>query len=131
MNFLQTCKNYVIIFIGALLLTTIAIGGIYIKIQSAEIQILQNDLTQKEIELSNEKANNTTLRATIKDQNEKVEANRNDYDSKIKQYEQWKNQPPEVKYKYITKEVRSNECEDIKKSIDNSIDRLNNNRLYN
>ena len=127
MNFLETYKNYIIFSF----IIIIAISGIYIKVQSAEIQILQNDLTQKEIDLSNEKANNTTLRATIKDQNEKVEANRNDYNSKIKQYEQWKNQPQEVKYKYITKEVRSNECEDIKKSIDNSIDRLNNNRLFN
>jgi len=131
MNFLELYKNYVIVLIATFLLTIIITSGLYIKFQSAKIQVLQNDLTQKEIDLSNEKANNTTLRATIKDQNEKVEANRNDYDSKIKQYEQWKNQPQEVKYKYITKEVKSNECEDIKKSIDNSIDRLNNNRLFN
>ncbi len=131
MDFLSTYKNYLIVFMGSLFITTIIIGGIYIKIQSTEIQILKNNLTQKEIELSNEKANNVTLRSSIKDQNEKIEANKNDYDSKIKQYEQWKNQPAEVKYKYITKEVKSNECEDIKKSIDNSIDRLNNNRLFN
>lgn len=131
MNYLSIYKNYIMIAIATLLITTIVIGGIYIKIQSAEIQILQNDLSQLQIELSNEKANNVTLRSSIKDQNEKIEANKNDYDSKIKQYEQWKNQPAEVKYKYITKEVRSNECEDIKKSIDDSINRLNNNRLYN
>jgi uncharacterized membrane protein len=119
------------ISIIALLITTITIGGIYIKIQSAEIQILQDNLMKKEIDLSNERANNVTLRSSIKDQNEKIEANKNDYDSKIKQYEQWKNQPAEVKYKYITKEVKSNECEDIKKSIDDSIDRLNAYRLHN
>lgn len=131
MNYLSIYKNYIMISIIALLITTITIGGIYIKIQSAEIQILQDNLMKKEIDLSNERANNVTLRSSIKDQNEKIEANKNDYDSKIKQYEQWKNQPAEVKYKYITKEVKSNECEDIKKSIDDSIDRLNNNRLYN
>jgi len=131
MNYLSIYKNYIMISIITLLITTITIGGIYIKIQSAEIQILQDNLMKKEIDLSNERANNVTLRSSIKDQNEKIEANKNDYDSKIKQYEQWKNQPAEVKYKYITKEVKSNECEDIKRSIDDSIDRLNNNRLYN
>lgn len=96
----------------------------------------KNDALIEEINNKNNKivlleSNNVLLKASIEDQNKKIEANKNDYDLKIKQYKQWKNQPAKVKYKYITKEVKSNECEDIKKSIDNSIDRLHNNRLYN
>lgn len=96
----------------------------------------KNNYLLEELNKANEqivllKSNNVSLKSSIEDQNKKIEANKNDYEEKIKQYEQWKNQPVEVKYKYITKEVKSNECEDIKKSIDDSINRLNNNRLYN
>lgn len=49
-----------------LLLTIITLGGGYVKIQSNEIKSLQKTLVDKEVEISNEKANNTTLRSNIK-----------------------------------------------------------------
>lgn len=118
----------IIIVILATLLIIFSIDIYFLKLNKESLIKELNDKNSKIVLLE---SNNISLKSSIKDQNEKIEANKNDYDSKIKQYEQWKNQPAEVKYKYITKEVRSNECEDIKKSIDDSINRLHNNRLYN
>lgn len=118
----------IIIVILATILIIFSIDIYFLKLNKESLIKELNDKNSKIVLLE---SNNISLKSSIKDQNEKIEANKNDYDSKIKQYEQWKNQPAEVKYKYITKEVKSNECEDIKKSIDDSIDRLNNNRLYN
>ena len=79
MNFLTTYKNYIIIAVVVLLLTIIALSGGYIKIQSNEIKSLQKTLVDKEVEISNEKANNITLRSSIKDQNQKIEEHKNNY----------------------------------------------------
>lgn len=119
MNFFTQYKDYAIIVALVSLLTIITIGGIYIKIQSAEIQLLQNDLAQTKIELSNEKANNITLSSKIKDQNQKIAEQENNYEAKLKEFQEWKNKPVEIKYKEIIKhqEVKSNECKDIKNII--------------
>ena len=73
MNFLTTYKDNIIIAVVVFLLTIITLSGGYIKIQSNEIKSLQKTLVDKEVEISNEKANNTTLRSSIKDQNQKIE----------------------------------------------------------
>lgn len=119
MNFLTTYKNYVIIAVVVLLLTIIALSGGYIKIQSNEIKSLQKTLVDKEVEISNEKANNTTLRSSIKDQNQKIEEHKNNYDSKLREFQEWKDKPVEIKYKEIIKYqgIKSNECKDIKNII--------------
>ena len=69
-----------------------------------------------------EKANNATAKAIIEKQNLLVELNKADYENNLKEYQNWKDKPPEVKYKEVIKykEVKSNECEDIKAVI-NSI----------
>ena len=119
MNFLTTYKNYVIIAVVVLLLTIIALSGRYIKIQSNEIKSLQKTLVDKEVEISNEKANNTTLRSSIKDQNQKIAEHENNYEAKLKELQEWKNKPAEIKYEKINKyiKVKSNECKDIKTII--------------
>jgi hypothetical protein len=98
---------------------------------NAKNESLLNVLNEANKEIVLLKSNNISLKASLNEQNKKIESNRLDYEQKLKQYEDWKKQPVEVKYQYITKEVKSNECEDIKKSIDNSIDRLNAYRLHN
>lgn len=119
MNFLTTYKDNIIIAVVVLLLTIIALSGGYIKIQSNEIKSLQKTLVDKEVEISNEKANNTTLRSSIKDQNQKIEEHKNNYDSKLREFQEWKDKPAEIKYKEIIKyqEIKSNECKDIKNII--------------
>lgn len=119
MNFLTTYKNYVIIGIVISMLTIILIESIYIKIQSSKINFLQEKITEIKLDLSNEKANNTTLRSSIKDQNQKIEEHKNNYDSKLREFQEWKDKPVEIKYKEIIKYqgIKSNECKDIKNII--------------
>lgn len=66
-----------------------------------------------------EKANNVSLMASINSQNEKIEENKIDYEKNLKELEDWKNKPPNIKYKAVIKfkEVKSNECKDIKNII--------------
>ena len=119
MNFLTTYKNYIIIGIVISMLTIILIESIYIKLQSSKITFLQEKITEIKLDLSNEKANNTTLRSSIKDQNQKIEEHKNNYDSKLREFQEWKDKPAEIKYKEIIKyqEIKSNECKDIKNII--------------
>ena len=69
-----------------------------------------------------EKANNVTAKATIKSQNDAIENQKVELSEKLQELQEWKNQPPETRYKEVIKykEVKSNECEDIKNII-NSI----------
>lgn len=125
--FISKFYNIIIVILSALLVSLL-IATYFLNLNRESLVEKLNE-ANKEIVLL--KLNNISLKASLDVQNNKVESNRLDYEKKIKQYEAWKNQPTEVKYKYITKEVKSNECEDIKKSIDNSIDRLNTYRMHN
>lgn len=125
--FISKFYNIIIVVLSTLLVSLL----ITLYFINAKNEGLLNVLNEVNKEIVLLKSNNISLKASLDDQNKKVESNRLDYEQKLKLYENWKNQPTEIKYKYITKEVKSNECEDIKKSIDDSIIRLNNNRLYN
>ena len=126
-TFISKFYNIIIVVLSTLLVSLL----ITIYFLNLNRESLVKDLNDKNSKIVSLETNNTTLKASIDEQNKKVEANRLDYEQKLKQYENWKNKPVEVKYKYITKEVKSNECEDIKKSIDSSIDRLNTYRMHN
>ena len=125
--FISKFYNIIIVILSTLLVSLL----IAIYFLNLNRESLIKDLNDKNSKIVLLETNNTTLKASIDDQNKKVEAHKLDYEQKLKQYENWKSQPVEVKYKYITKKVKSNECEDIKKSIDNSIDRLNTFRMHN
>ena len=125
--FISKFYNIIIVILSTLLVSLL----IAIYFLNLNRESLIKDLNDKNSKIILLETNNTTLKASLNDQSKKVEENRLNYEQKLKQYENWKNQPVEVKYKYITKEVKSNECEDIKKSIDNSIDRLNTFRMHN
>lgn len=119
MNFLTTYKDNILIMALVSLLTILAISAVYIKMQTVKIEFLQENTRKLEIEISNEKANNVTLSSTIKNQNQKIAEHQNNYDIKIKEFQEWKDKPAEIKYKEIIKykEVKSNECKDIKSII--------------
>ena len=125
--FISKFYNIIIVILSTFLVSLI----IAIYVLNINRESLVKDLNDKNSKIVLLETNNTTLKASLDDQSKKVEENRLNYEQKLKQYENWKNQPVEVKYKYITKEVKSNECKDIKKSIDNSIDRLNTFRMHN
>lgn len=126
-TFISKFYNIIIVVLSTLLVSLL----IAIYFLNLNRESLVKDLNDKNLKIVLLESNNTTLKASLDEQSKKVEENRLDYEQKLKQYEDWKKQPVEVKYQYITKEVKSNECEDIKKSIDNSIDRLNAYRLHN
>lgn len=107
---------FIIAFLVALLLSV----GIYSRILLSQNKTLTIDLSTKNSLLEVEKTKNVNLNATIKNQNEKIENNQIDLDTKLKELEEWKNKPAEIKYKEIIKfkEIKSNECIDIKNIID-------------
>lgn len=110
------------LFIIAFLVTLLLSVGIYSRILLSQNKILTTDLITKNSLLEVEKVKNINLNASIKNQNEKIENNQIDLDTKLKELEEWKNKPAEIKYKEIIKfkEIKSNECTDIKNII-NSI----------
>lgn len=117
-NINSNIQLFIIAFLVALLLSV----GIYSRILLSQNKILTTDLITKNSLLEVEKAKNINLNASIKNQNEKIENNQIDLDTKLKELEEWKNKPAEIKYKEIIKfkEIKSNECTDIKNII-NSI----------
>lgn len=126
-GFISKFYNIIIVILSTFLVSIL----ITLYFIDAKNKWLLNSLTEANEQIVLLKTNNITLKASIEDQNKKITIHKIEYEQKLKQYEAWKNQPIEVKYKYITKEVKSNECEDIKKSIDSSIDRLNAYRMHN
>lgn len=110
------------LFIIAFLVALLLLVGIYSRILLSQNKTLTTDLITKNSLLEVEKTKNINLNASIKNQNEKIENNQIDLDTKLKELEEWKNKPAEIKYKEIIKfkEIKSNECTDIKNII-NSI----------
>lgn len=117
-NINSNIQLFIIAFLVALLLSV----GIYSRILLSQNKTLTTDLITKNSLLEVEKTKNINLNASIKNQNEKIENNQIDLDTKLKELEEWKNKPAEIKYKEIIKfkEIKSNECTDIKNII-NSI----------
>lgn len=100
-------------FLAIFIVFIISLMMLYINSLRAENKILNTDLI-----LAN--AKNVTLNASIDYQNQKINKNRVDLEKNLKELEEWKNKPPDIKYQTVIKfkEVKSNECEDIKNTID-------------
>lgn len=111
-------KNILIILVS----TSLLISIIYNYFIKSELEKVQAKYSKQTEELAVEKANNIAMRASIENQNKAVEKIKVDLENNLKEFEEWKNQPVEVKYREVIryKEVKSNECEDIKNII-NSI----------
>ena len=79
-------------------------------------------------ELQQEKSNNRTLRDEINDQNDKIEKFRIDIEKKTEEYKKLINKSDKDRFKEMYEknpelEVKSNECKDIKNSL-NTIRKL-------
>lgn len=84
--------------------------------KDSQISILERDLV-----VCN--TNNATLKNAITEQNTKVEALRVDYESNIAKYNELAQKPESVRFEKVfvkvpTIQVKSNECDDIKKLLD-------------
>lgn len=108
--------------------TIMLIIGLYFYIHSLKSQIsdLQSSLKDSQVEIANYKLESSRLRNVLAQQSEKIEALKSDKQNALKTLAKWKELPPKVKYKTITKirEVKSDECEDIKNQLD-AIKRIN------
>lgn len=108
-----------LILLGIGIVITLVIGlGFMLKLQSNKIEELGQTIQSLSAELVVANANKATLEAAIKSQNVVIESNRNDYEAKVAKYEEWQAKPAEVKYKTIVKEIKSDECVDIKNALD-------------
>lgn len=76
------------------------------------INILNSKIAVKEVE-------KVGLESSIKNQNIQIEKVSVDLDEKMKELEEWKNKPPDIRYQEVIKikEIKSNECTDIKTVI--------------
>ena len=108
-----------LILLGVGIVITLVIGlGFMLKLQSNKIEELGQTIQSLSAELVVANANKATLEAAIKSQNAVIELNRNDYEAKVAEYEEWQAKPAEIKYKTIVKEIKSDECVDIKNALD-------------
>lgn len=113
-------KKYALIVSFTFLLFSVLALLVYIKLIHFEKNELQSELNRVNKELVVEKANNVTCKAILQKQNSDIENLRIDYENKLLDFENYKKQDFEVKYKELEKykEVKSNECKDIKNLID-------------
>ena len=108
-----------VMLLGVGIVMTLVIGlGLMLKLQSNKIEELGQTIQSLSAELVVANANKATLEAAIKSQNVVIELNRNDYEAKVAKYEEWQAKPAEVKYKTIVKEIKSDDCIDIKNALD-------------
>ena len=108
-----------LILLGVGIVITLVIGlGFMLKLQSNKIEELGQTIQTLSAKLVVANANKATLEAAIKSQNAVIELNRNDYEAKVAEYEEWQAKPAEIRYKTIVKEVKSDECVDIKNALD-------------
>ena len=119
-NWITSSKTFLIIIVVFVLL------GLVARFTYSNMQNKIAKLEKEKLELNSllvvEKANNITAKSIIENQNRAIDSQKVEYSEKLQELEDWKNQSPEVKYKEVIKykEVKSNECEDIKNII-NSI----------
>lgn len=69
------------------------------------------------------KTNNVATKSALDRQNEKITSMEIDLEERTKKYQELLNQPPKIRYKTVYEkvpniEVKSDECEEIKKLID-------------
>ena len=108
------------LLLGVIVIAVFLIGGAYTYFIKSELEKVQAKFSEQGKELAIEKANNTVIKATIESQNKAIDSQKVELAEKLQELEDWKNQSPEIKYKEVIKyrEVKSNECEDIKNVID-------------
>jgi len=110
-----------------MLVIAAAAFGLYWYINSLRIEIkdLQVEVAEMKSKYDSKSFEVERLEAVIETQNKAINELKVSEEKHLAELEEWKNKPAEVKYKYIKdiiykdKEVKSNDCEDIKAVIDN------------
>jgi hypothetical protein len=114
---LNVYKNLII---GGIIIALLL--GLYFYIHSLKVQIsdLQGTLKDTYVELANEKLQSTRYKSALDSQSKEIEALKHNEALAIAKLKKWQSRPPEVRYKTITKirEVKSDDCKDIKNALD-------------
>jgi len=119
---------------GLFAFIVIIIGGWYgyeVKIDTLKGTINQLTATLKTSgeDLGSCERNKEELRISLAEVNEATLLLGQDYTNTVEEYEALKKKPKEIRYKfvykYIDREVDSNECIDIKNTIDDTVDYIN------
>ena len=101
--------------------TLLLVIGLYFYIHTLKTQIqdLRSQLSQNQVELANYKLESERYKNAIDAQNKLIEDLKVSKDDALTKLNKWKALPPKIKYKTITKirEVKSNDCKDIKNTI--------------
>ena len=118
MRWMTIYKDKIQLLVAGMVITLVLGLGVLLKLQSNKIEELSQTIQSLSAELVVANANKATLEAAIKSQNVLIELNRNDYETKVVEYEEWQAKPAEIKYKTIVKEIKSDECIDIKNALD-------------
>ena len=108
------------------------VTGLYFYIHTLKLQIqdLKNQLGKEYVELANYKLESERYKNAIDAQNKLVVDLKVSKNNALAKLNKWKALPPKIKYKTITKirEVKSNDCKDIKNTI-NAIRNIDYNSL--
>ena len=114
LNFLEKYINWFLT--TSLVITTIVIFGLLMQNGNLKIDKLelQKQIENLNYELAIEKNNYNKLKDDLDRHNKELDNIKTDYKNNLEEFEKWKNKPVEIKYK----EVKSNECKDIKLIID-------------
>ena len=118
MEWMTLYKDKIQLLVAGIVITLVIGLGFMLKLQSNKIEELSQTIQSLSAELVVANANKATLEAAIKSQNAVIELNRNEYEAKVAEYEEWQAKPAEIKYKTIVKEIKSDECIDIKNALD-------------
>ena len=118
MGWMTMYKDKLVLLVVGIVITLVIGLGFMLKLQSNKIEELSQTIQSLSAELVVANANKVTLEAAIKSQNTVIELNRNEYEAKVAEYEEWQAKPAEIKYKTIVKEIKSDECIDIKNALD-------------
>ena len=115
-------KNFIF---GVLIVSVISALYFYVYSLKTDIKDLQLQVSQMEITVINKKLEVERLETSIISQNKYIESLEANKTKNLAELEKWKNKPAEVRYKtiyetiYKDKEIKSNECKDIKTMLDN------------
>jgi len=91
---------------------TSVVGGL-----EEDIKTIEAERNQISTLLGIEKANNSTLKTSINKQNSIIQSNKTEYEGLVKKLDEWKSNPPKIKYKTIYETIykeASNECNSTK-----------------
>lgn len=107
--------KYLYILIGVLVILILG--------QTVKIERLKSDITELEAKIVVADTNTYQCKSSLKDQNDHIAKLSLDYELANAEYHKLLNQPPEVRFKTIYKEipsigVKSDECQDIKNLLD-------------